>query len=40
MGLIVWTIQAINYFDFVSEDGHGLKVYFLYTLLNFPKNYS
>ena len=37
MGLIVWTIQAINYFDFVSEDGHGLKVYFLYTLLNFPK---
>ena len=37
MGLIVWTIQAINYFDFVSEDGHGLSVYFLYTLLNFPK---
>ena len=37
MGLIVWTIQAINFFDFVSEDGHGLKVYFLYTLLNFPK---
>ncbi len=37
MGLIVWTIQAINYFDFVSEDGHGLQVYFLYTLLNFPK---
>jgi lipopolysaccharide export system permease protein len=37
MGLIVWTMQAINYFDFVSKDGHGLKVYFLYTLLNFPK---
>jgi lipopolysaccharide export system permease protein len=37
MGLIVWTLQAINYFDFVSKDGHGLKVYFLYTLLNFPK---
>ena len=28
MGLIVWTMQAVNYFDFVSEDGHGLKVYF------------
>ena len=37
VGLIVWTIQAINYFDFVSEDGHGLKVYFLFTLLNFTK---
>ncbi len=37
VGLIVWTIQAINYFDFVSEDGHGLKIYFLYTLLNFTK---
>ena len=37
MGLIVWTIQAVNYFDFVTEDGHGLKVYFSYTILNFPK---
>ncbi len=37
LGLIVWTLQAVNYFDFVSEDGHGLKVYFAYTLLNFPK---
>ena len=37
VGLIVWTLQAVNYFDFVSEDGHGLKVYFAYTALNFPK---
>jgi lipopolysaccharide export system permease protein len=37
MGLIVWAIQAVNYFDFVTEDGHGLKIYFLYTILNFPK---
>ncbi len=37
MGVIVWTLQAVNYFDFVSEDGHGLKVYFAYTFLNFPK---
>ncbi len=37
MGVIVWTLQAVNYFDFVSEDGHGLKVYFTYTFLNFPK---
>ena len=37
MGIIVWTIQAVNYFDYVTEDGHGLKVYFAYTFLNFPK---
>ena len=37
MGLIVWIIQAVNYFDYVTEDGHGLKVYFFYSLLNFPK---
>ncbi len=37
LSLIVWVIQAVNYLDFVSEDGHGFKVYFLYTLLNFPK---
>ena len=37
MSLIVWTLQAVNYFDFVTEDGHGLKVYFYYTFLSFPK---
>ena len=37
MGIIVWTLQAVNYFDFVTQDGHGLEVYFLYTILNFPK---
>lgn len=36
-GMIVWTIQAVNFFDFVTEDGHGLKVYFYYSILNFPK---
>ncbi len=36
-GIIVWTIQAVNYFDFVTEDGHGLKIYFYYSILNFPK---
>jgi lipopolysaccharide export system permease protein len=34
---IVWVVQAVNYLDFVSEDGHGLLVYFKYTALNFPK---
>ncbi len=37
IGIIVWTLQAVNYFDFVSEDGHGLKTYFSYIILNFPK---
>ena len=37
IGMIVWTIQAVNYFDFVTQDGHGLKTYFSYTILNFPK---
>ena len=34
---IVWIIQAVNYLDLVSEDGHSLKVYFLYTLFSLPK---
>ena len=37
IGMIVWTIQAVNYFDFVTQDGHGLKTYFSYVILNFPK---
>ena len=37
LGIIVWVIQAVNFLDFVTEDGHGLGVYFKYSLLNFPK---
>jgi len=37
VGIIVWTLQAVNYFDYVSQDGHGLKTYFSYIVLNFPK---
>ena len=35
--LIIWVIQAVNFLDFVSKDGHGFRIYFSYTLLNFPK---
>ena len=35
--LIVWIMQAVNYLDFVSEDGHGFRVYFTYTVLSLPK---
>ena len=34
IGLIVWVIQAVGFLDFVTEDGHGLLIYFSYTLLN------
>ena len=37
LGAIVWIIQAVNYLDFVSEDGHSLYIYFYYTILSFPK---
>ena len=37
IGLIVWTIQAVNYFDFVTQDGHGFKTYFSFIIFNFPK---
>ena len=40
MSTIVLTIQAVNFFDFVTEDGHSLRVYFIYTFLNFPKIFS
>ena len=40
IGLIVWVVQAVNFLDFVSEDGHSFKVYFFYTLLNLPKIFS
>jgi len=37
LGSIVWVIQAVNFLDYVVEDGHGFRIYFYYTLLNFPK---
>ena len=37
IGLIVWIIQSVNYLDFVIDDGHNFKIYFLYNLYNFPK---
>ena len=38
--LIIWVIQAVNYLDIVTEDGHSFKVYFLFTLLSLPKIFS
>ena len=38
--LIIWVIQAVNFLDIVSEDGHSLKVYFAYSILSLPKIFS
>ena len=40
LSLIVWVIQAVNFLDYISEDGHGFGVYFSYTLLIFPKVFT
>ena len=37
VSLIIWVLQAVNYLDFVTDDGHGFLVYFNYTLLSLPK---
>ena len=37
---IVWIIQAVNFLDLVSDDGHSLKIYFYYVSLNFPRIFS
>jgi lipopolysaccharide export system permease protein len=35
--VIVWIVQAVNYLDFITEDGHAFSVYFRYSVLNIPK---
>ena len=37
ISIIIWVLQAVNFLDFVTEDGHGFLVYFNYTLLSLPK---
>ncbi len=37
---IVWIIQAVNFLDLVSDDGHSLSVYFYFVSLNLPKIFS
>ena len=37
LSTLIWLLQAVNYLDIVSEDGHGLGIYFQYTSLNLPK---
>ena len=38
--LIVWILQAVNFLDIISEDGHSISTYFYYSLLNIPKIFN
>jgi lipopolysaccharide export system permease protein len=38
--LIVWILQAVNFLDIVSEDGHSIATYFQYSALNIPKIFN
>ena len=37
ISIIIWIVQAVNYLDFVTEDGHSFGVYFTFSILTIPK---
>ena len=37
LSVIAWTIQAVNFLDLVTEDGHAFRIYFYYSLLTLSK---
>jgi len=34
---VIWTIQAVNFLDLVTDDGHAFLVYFFYSMLTLSK---
>ena len=40
LAIIVWTIQAVNFLDLVTEDGHAFTTYFTYSLLTLSKVFT
>ena len=38
--VIVWSVQAVNFLDLVTEDGHAFKIYFSYSLLTLSKVFT
>jgi lipopolysaccharide export system permease protein len=34
---VIWTVQAVNFLDLVTEDGHAFKIYMIYSLLTLTK---
>lgn len=37
---IVWVVQAVNFLELVTEDGHAFTVYFTYSILNLSKVFT
>ena len=37
LAAVVWVVQAVNYLDLVTEDGHAFRTYFSYSLLTLSK---
>ena len=37
---IVWVVQAVNFLDLITEDGHAFTIYFLYTMLTLSKVFT
>ena len=36
----MWVIQAVNYLDIVSEQGHSFEIYYYFVIYNYPKIFS
>ena len=34
---IIWTIQAVNFLELVTDDGHAFRIYLFYSFLTIPK---
>ena len=37
---VFWTVQAVNFLDLVTDDGHAFRIYLLYSLLTIPKIFT
>ena len=37
---IVWVVQAVNFLELVTDDGHAFTVYFTYSILNLSKVFT
>ena len=37
LAAIVWVVQAVNFLDLITEDGHAFTIYFYYSLLTLSK---
>ena len=37
LAAIVWVVQAVNFLDLITEDGHAFSIYFSYSFLALSK---